>query len=121
MGNGQFANKKPGRRKALTFAQQAGIVLGSGSVVAVAISAYLVITYVTSPTASMASAAAARENTGSIIARSANGDGCHRKTFDNVTGTITDAGPTPCDTVKSVLSSPAAVGRFNSIARGFRH
>ena len=123
MGNAQSAKKKPGRRKGLTFGQQAGIVLGSGTVVAAAIGTYLVITYVNSP-APMPNAAAAsmqRDNTGSIIARSANGDGCHRKQFDNVTGAITDVGPTSCAAVDSAASSTAALGRFNAIASGFRH
>jgi hypothetical protein len=113
---------KSSRRKGLTFAQQASIVLGSGTLVAAAIGAYLVMTYAnSSATPNVASAAAARDNTGSIIARSANGDGCHRKRFDNVTGTITDAGPTSCDAVDSGPSSTAASGRFNAIASGFHH
>jgi hypothetical protein len=124
MGNGKLeaAKKKSNRRKGLTFAQQAGIVLGSGTLVATAIGAYLVITYANSsaPAPNMA-AASLRDNTGSIIARSANGDGCHRKKFDNVTGTITDDGPTSCEAVDSAPSSTAASGRFGAIASGFRH
>jgi hypothetical protein len=123
MGNAQLTKKKPSGRKGLSFAQQASIVLGSGSLVAAAIGAYLVITYVNSsaPTPNVANASAARDNTGSIIARSADGDGCHRKRFDNVTGTITDAGPTSCEAVDTGLSSTTASGRFNAIASGFRH
>ena len=123
MGNGQLgaAKKKPNRRKGLTFAQQAGIVLGSGTLVAAAIGAYLVITYANSSVSHVASSSMLRDNTGSIIARSANGDGCHRKKFDNVTGTISDDGPTSCAAVDSPSSSTAASGRFGAIANGFRH
>jgi hypothetical protein len=121
MGNGQFTSRnKPSRRQGLTIAQQAGVMLGSAALVVAVFGAYLVNAYVNS-SATMSAAAAARDNTGSIIARTANGDGCHRKRFDNVTGTITDDGPAPCTAVDSRTSSTSAVGRFGAIAGGFQN
>lgn len=69
----------------------------------------------------VAASSMTRDSTGSIIARTANGDGCHRKRFDNVTGTISDDGPTSCTAIDARPPSTTAVGRFGAIAGGFQH
>ena len=114
--------KKPNRRQGLTFTQQISIVLGGGTLLAAAIGAYLVTRYAGSsmPMPAAAGVSTPRDYTGAIIARTSNGDGCHRMKFNNTTGTISDDGPTSCDKVDSPLSSAAAAGRFGAIAGSFQ-
>jgi hypothetical protein len=121
--------KNSSRPKGLTLAQQVGIVLGSGTLVAAAIGTYLVVTHVsaTAPMPGVASAAMPRDHSGAIIVRAADGKGCRRMKFNNATGTISDDGPASCDEADAGQPPPGAAAagtanseRFGAIANGFR-
>jgi len=123
MRTGQAAPaKKPNRRQGLTLFQQMGVVLGGGTLLAGVIGGYLVITYAGSsvPVSDAAGASTPREYTGAIISRAVNGDGCRRMKFNNMTGAVSDDGPTSCDKVDLPASSTAAAGRFGAIAGSFQ-
>jgi hypothetical protein len=114
------AQKAPNRRRGLTLTQQMSIVFGGGTLLAGAIGAYLIMIHAGASVADAANSSTPPQYTGAIISRATNGDGCHRMKFNNTTGTISDDGPTPCDSVDSPLSSAAAKGRFGAIAGSFQ-
>ena len=129
MASAEPRKKKTNRPKGLTLGQQVSIVLGSGTLVAAAIGAYLVVTNVNAapPTPNVASTAVPTDHSGAIVVKNANGVGCHRMKFNNATGAITDDGAVPCP-VGSVSTggglsgnSEAQIARFGQISNGFKH
>jgi hypothetical protein len=126
----------PGKKKARAaarrpnLAKQVGIVLGSGTLLAAAVGAYLVFTHDSDPQApatapSYAAAPPAVDRSGAIIVKDAGG-GCRRMTFNNANGAITDDGPAACpqggpgaSAASDALSGPAAAARFGQISAGF--
>lgn len=120
-------SRAPARRK---LAKQIGIVLGSGTLLAAAVGAYIVFTSAdatpspaTAPSQASATAPVPIDRSGSIVIRSA--AGCRRMKFDNATGAITDDGATPCpegglSAGGAAADSKAQAERFGQIANGFK-
>ena len=122
------SKKKSSRPKGLTLAQQMGIVLGSGTLVAAVIGTYLVVTHVNASATlpNLASASMPRDHSGAIVVKNANGVGCHSMKFNNATGTISDDGPASCDEASADAAPPppssgASPERFGQISAGFKH
>jgi hypothetical protein len=134
MSKAAVVSSKKGARSAAqrrsSLAKQFGIVFGGGTLIAAAIGAYFVVTNVdaAAPPPNRVSEAMPADHTGAIIVRDAAGPGCHLRTFNNATGTISDEGPAPCqDDNPSAGQAPlrasnsAVVGRFSQISGAFQH
>jgi hypothetical protein len=133
MSKASVASGKKGARNAAArrpnLAKQFGIVLGGGTLIAAAISAYFVVAsvYAGAPP-NRVNEAMSTEHSAAIVVRDAVGPGCHLRTFNNATGTISDEGAAPCqddnpstDQAPLRASNSAVIGRFSKISGAFQH